>query len=116
MPDKDLKIASKGKKHMQDLRTKNEILLKINVEEMTPTQIRLIKNVTSLLTSVLSSDEEGEYFDLSSELLKKTAELIKHSDFANMNSDMSYGDQAVEFAIDFINESLELNKMYNIDN
>ncbi len=101
---------------MQDLRANKELLIKINVEEMTPTQVRLIKNVTSLLTSVLSSDEESEYFELSSELLKKTAELIKHSDFANMNAEMSYGDQAVEFAIDFINESLELNKMHNIDN
>lgn len=101
---------------MQDVRTNKELLIRINVEEMTPTQIRLIKNVTSLLTSVLSSDEESEYFELSSELLRKAAELIKHSDFANLNSDMSYGDQAVEFAIDFINESLELNKMHNIDN
>lgn len=101
---------------MQDLRTNKELMIKINVEEMTPTQIRLIKNVTSLLTSVLSSDEESEYFEMSSELLRKTAELIKHSDFANMNSEMSYGDQAVEFAIDFINESLETNKMHNIDN
>jgi len=101
---------------MQDLRANKELLIKINVEEMTPTQIRLIKNITSLLTSVLSSDEEGEYFELSSELLRKSAELIKHSDFANLNSDMSYGDQAVEFAIDFINESLELGKMHNIDN
>ncbi|MBC6436402.1 hypothetical protein FM036_46935 [Nostoc sp. HG1] len=77
---------------MQDLRANKELLIKINVEEMTPTQIRLIKNVTSLLTSVLSSDEESEYFELSSELLRKAAELIKHSDFANLNSDMSYGE------------------------
>jgi uncharacterized protein YaaN involved in tellurite resistance len=101
---------------MQDLRTNKELTIKLNVEEMTPTQIRLIKNITSLLSSVLSSDEESEYFELSSELLKKTAEIIKHSDFANMNKNMSYGDQAVEFAVDFLNETLDQNKMNNIDN
>lgn len=101
---------------MQDLRTNKELNIKLNVEEMTPTQIRLLKTVTTLLSSVLSSDEESEYFELSSELLKKTAELIKHSDFANMNKDMSYGDQAVEFAVDFLNESLDQNRIHNIDN
>ena len=101
---------------MQDLRANKEIVLKINIDAMTPTQVRLLKNVTSLLTSVLSSDEEGEYFEMSSELLRKTAELIKHSDYATMNKDMSYGDQAVEFAIDFLNEILDEQKNHNLDN
>lgn len=101
---------------MQDLRTNKELTIKINVDEMTPTQVRLIKTISSLMTSVLSADDESEYFDLSSDLLRKAAELIKHSDFANMNKDMSYGDQAVEFAVDFLNESLDQNKMHNIDN
>ncbi len=101
---------------MQDLRTNKELTIKINVDEMTPTQIRLIKTISSLMTSVLSADEEAEYFDLSSDLLRKTAELIKHSDFANMNKEMSYGEQAVEFAVDFLNESLDQNKVQNFDN
>ena len=102
---------------MQDLRSNTkEILLKINVEDLTPTQVRLIKNVTGLLTSVLTSEEENEYFEMSSELMKKVAETIKHADFANNNKKMSYGTQAVEFAVDFLNETLEQNKLHNIDN
>lgn len=102
---------------MQDLRANSkEILLKINAEELTPTQVRLIKSVTSLLSQVLTADEESEYFEMSADLMKKVAETIKHSDFADKNKGMSYGTQAVEFAIDFINESLDQNKLNNIDN
>ena len=102
---------------MQDLGTNNkELIIKINVEELTPTQVRLLKSVTSLLTHVMSSDEESEYFEMSSELMKKVAETIKHADFANKNKEMAYGDQAVEFAIDFLNDSMDCKKIHNIDN
>jgi hypothetical protein len=93
-----------------------ELLIKINIEELTPTQVRLLKSVTSLLTNILAADEESEFFDMSAELMRKVAETIKHADFANSNRDMEYGEQAVEFAIDFLNESLENNRINNIDN
>ncbi|MBA2403765.1 MAG: hypothetical protein H0V66_03260 [Bdellovibrionales bacterium] len=102
---------------MQDLRSSNkELLLKINIEELTPTQVRLLKTVTSLLTNVMASDEESEYFEMSAELMRKVAETIKHADFANQNKDMDYGNQAVEFAVDFLNESMDQNSVRNIDN
>lgn len=102
---------------MQNQKTNHkELLIKINIEELTPTQVRLLKSVTSLLTNVLASDEESEFFDMSAELMRKVAETIKHADFANKNRDMEYGEQAVEFAIDFLNESLENNRINNIDN
>ncbi len=95
---------------------KNELLLKLNVEEMSPTQIRLMKNITSLLTNVVSADEEAEFFDASSELFKKVAELVKHSQFAEKNRNMNYGEQAVEFSVDNLNETLENQNLHNIDN
>ena len=102
---------------MQDLRTNNnELVIKFNVEELTPTQVRLLKSVTSLLSHVLAADEESEFFETSSELMRKVAETIKHADFANKNQEMAYGDQAVEFAIDFLNDSMDQNKIQNIDN
>lgn len=102
---------------MQDVRPETkELQIKINVEELSPTQVRLIKSVTSLLAQVVTSDEESEFFEMSAELMKKVAETIKHSDFAEQNKKMSYGTQAVEFAIDFINESLDQNKIHNMDN
>jgi hypothetical protein len=102
---------------MHDLKPEmKELILKLDVESLTPTQVRLIKSVTGLLTHVLAADEESEYFEMSSELMKKVAEAIKHADFANNNRKMNYGNQAVEFAIDFINESLDQNKIHNLDN
>jgi hypothetical protein len=101
---------------MQDLRNEKELLIKINTEELTPTQVRLLKSINSLMTHVLSADEESEYFEMSAELMRKTAEIIKHSDFANKNKEMSYGEQAVEFSVDFLNESINGNGINNIDN
>lgn len=102
---------------MQHLTKKDhELLIKLNVEEMTPTQVRLLKHITSLLTNVVSADEEAEYFDSSSELFKKVAELVKHSQFAEANRNMNYGEQAVEFAVDNLNESLDSNNLHNMDN
>lgn len=102
---------------MQGLSQKaKELVIKLNVEELSSTQVRLIKSLNSLITHVLTAEDESEYFEMSSEFLRKAAELIKHSDYANANKDMNYGDQAVEFAVDFLNESLDQNKIQNLDN
>lgn len=102
---------------MQHLTKKEqELVIKLNIEEMSPRQVRLVKSITALLTSVVSSDEESEYFDSSSELFKKVAELVKHSQFAETNRNINYGEQAVEYSIDNLNESIDDNKLHNIDN
>lgn len=101
---------------MQDLKKEKELVIKLNIEAFTPTQVRLLKSMASLMTQVLSAEDESEYFEMSADLMKKTAETIKHADFANKNREMSYGDQAVEFAVDFLNESMDNNKIHNIDN
>jgi hypothetical protein len=102
---------------MQNLSKKEfELVLKLNSNDMSPTQVRLVKSIHALLANVLSSEEEGEYFEASSELLTKTAEFIKHCDFAKTHKNISYGDQAVEFALDKIYELLDENKIQNLDN
>ena len=93
-----------------------ELVIKLNVEEMTPRQVRLVKSITSLLTNVVSADEEGEFFDSSSELFKKVAELVKHSQFAESNRNINYGEQAVEYSVDNLNEAIEGRNLHNIDN
>lgn len=102
---------------MQGLDNKEmELLMKLDTEGLSATQVRLIKSIHALLASVVSSEDEGEYFETSAALLKKTAELIKHSEFAIQNQAMSYGDQAVEFAVDTLNELMDENKIINLDN
>ncbi len=102
---------------MKDLNQKEkDLLIKLNVEELSPLQVRLVKSITSLMAHVLSAEDEAEYFEASSNLLKKTADVIKESNFAHQNKQMNYGDQAVEFAVDFLNEELNGNKIGNVDN
>ncbi|HXH29499.1 MAG TPA: hypothetical protein VNJ01_01680 [Bacteriovoracaceae bacterium] len=93
----------------------NELVIKLNTEELSPAQIRLLKNINTLLIHTLAAEDEAEYFDASAQLLRKTAELIKQSSFVEKNKYMSFGEQAVEFAIDSLNESLE-ELMSNVDN
>lgn len=93
-----------------------ELLMKLDTEGLTATQVRLVKSIHSLLAAVVSSDDEAEYFESSAELFRKAAELIKHSNFAVDHKEMSYGDQAVEFAVDTLNETMDENKLQNLDN
>ena len=93
-----------------------ELLMKFKTEELSPPQARLIKTIHSLLATVMTSEDESEYFEASAGLLKKAAELIKISNFAVENKNMSYGDQAVEFAMDTLNETIEENQLSSLDN
>lgn len=93
-----------------------DLTMKMNTEELTATQIRLVKSIHSLLANVLVADEEGEYFEASAELMKKTAELIKHASFATENKNIAYGDQAIEYAVDTLSEEIDDHKIRNIDN
>jgi hypothetical protein len=101
---------------MQGLASDKDLLIKIATEELTPTQVRLIKSVHSLMAHVLAAEDESEYFEASAELLKKAAEIIKQAQFAQKNKDISYGEQAVEFAVDFLSEALRNNGIHSIDN
>ena len=98
---------------MQTNKTQNELHLKINTEELSPKQVRLLKTLHALIANVVVADEEEEYFEMSAQLLKKTTEFIKNSQFAENNLHMNYGQQAVEFAVDFLNETIDES---NIDN
>ena len=97
------------------IQNSKELVIKLNTEELTPAQIRLLKSVNTLLIHTLAAEDESEYFDTSAQLLRKTAELIKEATFVENNKYMSYGEQAVEFAVDSLNESLE-DLLGNVDN
>lgn len=102
---------------MQGLTHKEtELTLKLNTEGMTPSQVRLIKTVHALLCNVLTTEEESEYFECSAELFQKAAEIVKHAQFAESKKDMNYGEQAVEYSLDNLSETIEGNGIQNRDN
>jgi hypothetical protein len=97
-------------------KSEKELVIKLSTEELSDKQVRLIKTINSLLTHVLTADEEGEYFEASAALLKQVATAVNQSNFSTNHNNMDYGTQAVEFAVDTLNETLEGKALINIDN
>lgn len=95
---------------------KSELQINLSSEDLDSTQVRLIKMMNSLMNQILTAEDETEYFELSAALIKKSAEIIKASDYAKKNKDLPVGKQAVEFSIDFFQDSLIDDEYGNIDN
>jgi hypothetical protein len=92
------------------------LTLKVETHDLTSLQLRLLKHVHTLLVHVLAAEDETEYFEASSHLLKQTVQLIRHANFAeNHQGAIPYGQQAVEYAIDSVNEVVDQG-VCNLDN
>jgi hypothetical protein len=88
---------------------KDELILKIETHDLTPMQVRLLKHAHTLLIHVLAAEDEEEYFEASSQLLKQAALIVKNANFAlQTKSKIPYGEQAVEYSVDNLNEAMEL--------
>lgn len=91
--------------------------LEISIEEMSEQQIRLIKTINALLGHVLTTDEEDEYFDSSSELLRVVATAVEKANFAHNNtSEIEYAKQALEFCVDNLSEQIHEGNLVQYDN
>ena len=79
--------------------------------------LRVLKQAHVMLLHVLTAEDESEYFESAAQLLKHSVQLIKHSSFPTTNRDgIPYGDQAIEYAVETLNESLTTNGHMNLDN
>ena len=96
-----------------------KLSLEINVTELNSAQVRLIKKINVMLNNMMITEDEGDYFDSSSELLKLIAQSVKDSNFSKFwaeNSKIAYADQALEFGFDSINEELAAANLVSHDN
>ena len=85
-----------------------ELILKVETHDLSPMQVRLLKHTHTLLIHVLAAETEEEYFEASAQLLKQSAQIVKHANFAESNKGkIAYGDQAVEYSVDGLNEAME---------
>lgn len=89
------------------------INLKIDTSELSPQHIRLLKQINSTLLHLLIADDEQEYFELSRELIKTSAQLIKSANIAKNSKNMH---QAIEYAIDHVYDDLAKNVTAKPDN
>jgi hypothetical protein len=96
-----------------------KLSLEIDTEMLHPSQVRLIKSINSLLLHLLVTDDEAEYFESSSDFLRLAASAIKESHFPQENEPLDkidYSHQAIEYAIDLLQEAINKKEIKNLDN
>ncbi|MBP9675028.1 MAG: hypothetical protein KBD63_08040 [Bacteriovoracaceae bacterium] len=103
---------------MKESNNKNEVQerllnIQLDTKDLSPQQIRLIKNACVVMVRTLKTGDESTFFTLSSELMHLTGCMIKQSNCAHKNST---GDQALEVAIDDLLEKLQSADVANYDN
>ncbi|MEX0799494.1 MAG: hypothetical protein WEB87_06720 [Bacteriovoracaceae bacterium] len=104
-----------------DKKTKKTQSFSITLEgsELSAQQKRLLKTVSNLLAHVMTTDDEGEYFDSSSELMKLVAGAIKQANFTSIwreDENIPYSTQALEFCLDNLNDEIYSDKIVRYDN
>ncbi len=109
----DINFAQKDL-HMREVSTKDTtLLLKIDTFDLNPAQIRLLKHIHTLLIHVIAAEDEAEYFETSAELIKQTASLIQNTNFTDKQQ---LTQQALEYAIDFLQERMNDSHDVQFDN
>jgi hypothetical protein len=92
-----------------------EILLKVDTRDMSPAQVRVLKQIHSLLVHTMTAEDEAEFFEATAQLFKQTAAFVGQAHFAETHTaPIAYGEQAVDYAIDFLRDQLP--GTGNIDN
>ncbi len=85
-----------------------ELVLKVETHDLSPLQVRLLRQAHTLMTHVLVAEDEQEYFEASAQLLKQAMLLVKNSSFpAGAKNAIPYGEQAAEYALEMLNEEAE---------
>ncbi|MCK5882976.1 MAG: hypothetical protein KAG61_04750 [Bacteriovoracaceae bacterium] len=101
------------------LRKENKINIQLDTGELTAAQVRLIKSLNSTLAHVITTEDESEFFDGSAECIRICASLIKQSYFSTElkdNDNIPYADQAIEYSMDALQESITDSKVVTYDN
>lgn len=107
------------RKNMDKPAKLQELNITVDTQEMSESQKRLLKSVTTLLAHVMTTDEESEYFESSSEVMKLLAGAIKQSNFTSIwreNKDIPYATQALEFCLDHLNDEIHSDDIVRYDN
>jgi len=88
-----------------------------NVIELNPAQRRQVKLFMDDLRTALTTKSEKDYFNASAKALEAFATLIQQANFAESQvSSIPYGHQALEFALEYLQESIEDSDFSAFDN
>ncbi len=98
---------------------KEQEILKMKTAGFNQAQIRLLKSLFCILHHTITTSDESQFFSGSAESLKICATLVKQSEFiAHLrdSNDVPYAEQALEYSIDILQESMGSSKLVRCDN
>ena len=101
-----------------ELEKKKEVI-ELNIQELDPGQVRLLRSLIFSLEYVLKTQNEAAFFDESAKCIRSCASLIKQANFVKDLSRMGeipYGDQALEYSVDILKEYMGSSKLVQYDN
>ena len=97
---------------------KSTTMIELDTHGLNPQTIRQLKSFINMITHVLTTDNEGEYFDGSAEAIRLCASLIKQARFvdeASFKSSIPYEEQALEYSLDVLAEHIAKSKVISYD-
>jgi hypothetical protein len=95
------------------------VQIEFDASELNPQQLRLIKSLNTMITHVLLTENEEEYFEGSAEFMRMCASLIKQARFTEQLKDQTnvpYTQQALEYSVDVLQEYVTASKVVTYDN
>ncbi|MBT3585414.1 MAG: hypothetical protein HN509_10950 [Halobacteriovoraceae bacterium] len=111
-------MAPKAKKTKKLSEEKVETI-KIDTEDMAESHIRILRTLTSILSHVVTTDDEAEFFEGSAEALRLCASLVKQAKFTKGFRGMDgvpYSKQALEYSLEVLQEQIEKASVITYDN
>lgn len=104
---------------MLDSSLEKKVTINISARGLSDPQVRLIKSINSMISHILTTKDESEFFDGSAETIRMCASLIKQSKFIinkENKSDIPYADQVLEYSIEILQEHINSSNVINYDN
>lgn len=91
--------------------------LTIETKDLNEVQIRLLKRINTMLLHTLTTEDEAQYFEATAEVFKLVATAVKDADFCTEKvSHITYGTQALEYALDGLMDHINAKKIVGWDN
>lgn len=96
----------------------NKVTIEIDTTEMSAAQVRMLKTLNAVLSHVLVTESEAEFFDNSAEAMRICASLLKKANFTEdmVANNIPYAEQVLEYSIDVLQEHMTQSKVVSYDN
>ncbi len=98
---------------------KKSEMIEFDASELTPAQKRLVRSLNIVLKEILTTSDEGKFFDGSAEFMRMCASLIQQTKFSNElkeGSEIPYANQALEYSVEILHEHIAMSKVVTYDN